>query len=138
MVAVFPGLSLKDRTGCEVLSALPTRRFHSISNILLLALLVTWITTRCRVTAKEVRSAYSTICIEYYFQRRRRSSFTFDDKETGGFESIDAFLTGSSAKFWFPTFRVIVQRLTLEFARFFSFFSLSLSLRLTHLELVVL
>lgn len=45
MVAVFPGLSLKDRVGCEVRSMLPTRRLHSTSKSLVVALLVTCITT---------------------------------------------------------------------------------------------
>lgn len=54
MVTVFPGLSLNDRAGCEILSTFPIRRFHSTSKILLLALLVTWITVK-----DEVRSVCS-------------------------------------------------------------------------------
>lgn len=44
MVAVFPGLSLNDRAGYDVRSALATRRLHSTSKIFVVALLVTWST----------------------------------------------------------------------------------------------
>lgn len=92
MVAVLPGLSLKDREGWDVRSTLPTRRLHSMSNNLDVARLVTCITIQTLYThcGRRLRNHSCTRRLEGMGNERwevggRVNQLTLDESQAGCF-----------------------------------------------------